>query len=611
MATSKKGALSMVPLDADNEDAQTYARNMADMSGALDFSEDSAKRDNWAAFGAGLTSPGDQAGALGRGMASELAQRNKEKTLRAQYVPLVMSAMTAKMQAQQAAQQQQVGAQLFATPLKEWTPEMVGIAKTMGIDAREIWELAKWGKNAAPGSTNLLPDSSEVTAPDMKTGMRMVNGKVVPIEGSAQVQGFNAAQERYGQNMGDAQFKTEQTMGPGNTPGTVPLASRLGVGTPNGPQPPQPQQFGLPAGAGAAPPQPGMQPPAPQPQGAPAAPGGGGGNVGVAGQGVQPVNGQSRPDGQPGGRPQVPQAVQGARNQGVVATLEAEMPKMLLQRETAMRDLQEAMQSNDPNRLQQAREAAARADQDVAGLSREIQQAGGKPPGSLQAPVQAPPQAAPQPLAQVPAAAAPAGPPGFNPTDMSTQTKAGVEVNKGLNTDWIANSYRPALTAAGAAKEQNTSIASMREAVSRMPDDAFGRFSEYKKTYAEMLAAMGVPNADKVATDYQQFQQAAQTQLWKTLNAASGPQTEGDAARAKETFAKLGNTKKANEFMMDFAQAANELAVKKADFYKDMVPYGQKQGNMSIIDNEWGKLGKEGKGLSVWDAPIMKRWKGK
>ena len=70
------------------------------------------------------------------------------------------------------------------------------------------------------------------------------------------------------------------------------------------------------------------------------------------------------------------------------------------------------------------------------------------------------------------------------------------------------------------------------------------------------------------------------------LNQAKGPQTEGDATRAKATFASLSNTPQANEFILDFAKAVAMRDKKKAAFYNEAMPIAREAGDLTAVDRD-------------------------
>jgi hypothetical protein len=106
------------------------------------------------------------------------------------------------------------------------------------------------------------------------------------------------------------------------------------------------------------------------------------------------------------------------------------------------------------------------------------------------------------------------------------------------------------------------------------------------------------------ASNAQKFQSVAMDNLWTKLNAAKGPQTEGDADRAKQTWASLANTPQANTYIMDMAQAKAERDIMRAKFFNSGLPVAQQRGNLQELENEWNS-----RMPSIFDMPSMQKWK--
>ena len=94
--------------------------------------------------------------------------------------------------------------------------------------------------------------------------------------------------------------------------------------------------------------------------------------------------------------------------------------------------------------------------------------------------------------------------------------------------------------------------------------------------------------------------------LLKTLQAQAGPQTEGDAQRAAQTWVSLQNTPQANEFILDFAQAQAEMQARKAEFYQKALPIARRTGDLTEIDRRWQQV--QG---SIMAHPLMRKWQSK
>lgn len=181
-----------------------------------------------------------------------------------------------------------------------------------------------------------------------------------------------------------------------------------------------------------------------------------------------------------------------------------------------------------------------------------------------------------------------------NPTTQA----AAQEVNK----SWIGNSYQPTLDSGRTAQDMNNSISVMRT----IPLET-GWGTETKAAAANVLRGLGVPsnNAEMFATNTQQYQSIASERLMKFLQDQKGPQTEGDAERAKQMFVQLGNTPAANKLILDLAEARNNAAIRKASYYEKALPIAlQNGGDLSEVDRQWRKVNR-----SIWDDPVMAAWK--
>lgn len=184
---------------------------------------------------------------------------------------------------------------------------------------------------------------------------------------------------------------------------------------------------------------------------------------------------------------------------------------------------------------------------------------------------------------------------GYNPGPVAQ------DAAKSINNDWLTNSYRPALDDGKAASDLSSSLAAFRS----IPLET-GWGTETKAAAANMLASLGIaPEAvGQYATDAQRFQSVAMDRLQNALMLQKGPQTEGDAQRAAQTFARLSNTPAANQFIVDFAQAQANQRMRKAQYYEAALPLAQRSGDLAKVDREWRKI--QG---SIWNDPIMVQYR--
>ena len=91
--------------------------------------------------------------------------------------------------------------------------------------------------------------------------------------------------------------------------------------------------------------------------------------------------------------------------------------------------------------------------------------------------------------------------------------------------------------------------------------------TDVQKVGASVLAALGVPEAAKFATDAQTFLAATQQAVLQRQLEQKGPQTEADAQRITQTGAQLGNTPEANRFIIDVAKAQLKRDIEQRNFY--------------------------------------------
>lgn len=169
-----------------------------------------------------------------------------------------------------------------------------------------------------------------------------------------------------------------------------------------------------------------------------------------------------------------------------------------------------------------------------------------------------------------------------------------------LNDNWIKSTYQPVKDAGNTATDLQNSIQAMRNI-----DFNSGWGAESKANAAAFLEGLGVNvgSSKLYAANAQKFQSIAMDRLLTTLGAQKGPQTEGDAQRAQQTFAKLNNTPEANQFVLDFAQAKANMDQAKASFYDSALPVVQQKGDLTAADRAWRKVG-----YSVWNDPILQKW---
>jgi hypothetical protein len=126
--------------------------------------------------------------------------------------------------------------------------------------------------------------------------------------------------------------------------------------------------------------------------------------------------------------------------------------------------------------------------------------------------------------------------------------------------------------------------------------------TEVKKAGSSVLAALGVPEAEKFATDAQTFLAATQQAVLQRQLEQKGPQTEADAQRITQTGAQLGNTVNANRFIIDVAKAQLRRDIAQREFYDN---WWTNKKTYEGAESAW--FSGEG-GKSLFDRPELKKY---
>ena len=126
--------------------------------------------------------------------------------------------------------------------------------------------------------------------------------------------------------------------------------------------------------------------------------------------------------------------------------------------------------------------------------------------------------------------------------------------------------------------------------------------TEAKTAGAKVLAALGVPDAEKYATDAQLFQsKATETVLQKQLE-QKGPQTESDAKRIDIIGAQPGKTTEANKAILTIAKEQLKRDIEQRNFYDS---WWAKNKTYDGAESAWYQ-GEGGK--SLFDRPALKKY---
>ena len=183
---------------------------------------------------------------------------------------------------------------------------------------------------------------------------------------------------------------------------------------------------------------------------------------------------------------------------------------------------------------------------------------------------------------------------------MANRSPVSVHADQELNKNWITGTYQPMIESANGARGTLASIQAVRGL-----DLQTGWGTETMAKAANFLVGLGVggEEAQKLASNAQMFQSVAMDRLLKTLQSQVGPQTEGDAQRAGQTWVSLQNTPQANEFILDFAEAQARMQVRKAEFYQKALPIARQTGDLTEIDRRWQEVAG-----SIWNDPALQKW---
>lgn len=126
----------------------------------------------------------------------------------------------------------------------------------------------------------------------------------------------------------------------------------------------------------------------------------------------------------------------------------------------------------------------------------------------------------------------------------------------------------------------------------------FGADAQTQAT--RVLGALGVPEADKYATNSQLFLAQGRQALLQRQLEQKGAQSEGDAQRINQTFIQLGNTPEANKFLVATAKAQAKQDIERQKFYGG---WWAKNKTYEGAEEAW--LDGAG-GKSLFDSPDMK-----
>jgi len=181
------------------------------------------------------------------------------------------------------------------------------------------------------------------------------------------------------------------------------------------------------------------------------------------------------------------------------------------------------------------------------------------------------------------------------------ETSARIESNQ----DFSKNVYRPTLDSAA----KNSIVLSRLDALEKLPiNEQTGWGTQAKAAATNVLLGLGYNNeeAKSLASNAQTFKAIQARQVNEELNAAKGPQTEGDAQRAASAYASLGNTPQANQFINSLQRAIIKRKNAEAAFYRKNYNSALQAGDLSQLERDWMDSPEAAK--SIFDYPEMKTW---
>jgi len=171
---------------------------------------------------------------------------------------------------------------------------------------------------------------------------------------------------------------------------------------------------------------------------------------------------------------------------------------------------------------------------------------------------------------------------------------------QGARGKMLVDQYGDISKAAGLAARTLPAIESNLSALNKGFDTGFGK--ETVAAGASVLAALGVKDAEKFATDTQKFQSNAIGAVLQKQLEQKGPQTESDARRIEQIGAQLGKTKNANEFILATAKEQLKRDVDQRNFYDRWY-----KTNKTYDGAEDAWFSSEG-GKSLFDRPGLKKY---
>ena len=188
----------------------------------------------------------------------------------------------------------------------------------------------------------------------------------------------------------------------------------------------------------------------------------------------------------------------------------------------------------------------------------------------------------------------------ITPVAGTTVNMVSERAEQGARGKMLVDQYGDISKAAGLAARTLPGIEANLSALNKGFDTGFGK--ETVAAGASVLAALGVKDAEKFATDSQKFQSNAISAVLQKQLEQKGPQTESDARRIEQIGAQLGKTKNTNEFILATAKEQLKRDIDQRNFYDRWY-----KTNKTYDGAEDSWFNGEG-GKSLFDRPGLKKF---
>lgn len=182
----------------------------------------------------------------------------------------------------------------------------------------------------------------------------------------------------------------------------------------------------------------------------------------------------------------------------------------------------------------------------------------------------------------------------------TTITNVAERAEAGAYGTMLVDQYKKIADRADTGRRALTTIDQAQRALDQGLRTGFG--AETVRQGSRILAALGEPEAAKMAANADLFLSAVKENVLSRQQEQKGTQTESDAQRIEDTFIGLGKTPAANQFMLDVARAVIKRDDRQQRFYQD---WHSKNKTYDGAEKAW--LDGEGK-TSLFDSAELKKY---